>query len=244
MYGFLELVAKTGRTETNANLGAANHDVKLWQETHQLLSTSMIERLEPYYKDVAVQPHQMRGSFEECRFSSRVLKRGRIDQDPARTTGLVTFNLGNTGITFKPGDRLAVMPLNSISEIEKVISALGLRDILHQEVPLQSHPEWKRFADHLFKVERETFSGTLSVYDVLRRGHLAPLTKSVVTAVNYSPQDAYFHLTPPDSPNASKVIGYRGESLSKRRMACSRFSWRPSSTRFDGGYSYAMGYSI
>jgi len=214
VYGFLEIVAKTGRTETNANLGAADHNVKLWQETHQLLSNSMIERLEPYYMDVAVQPHEMRGSFEECRFSSRVLKRGSIDRDPARTTGLVTFNLDNTGITFKPGDRLAVMPLNSISEIEKVVSALGLRDILYQEIPLQSHPEWKRFADHLFTVEREAFSGALLVYDVLKRGHLAPLTKSVVMEVNYSPQDAYFRLTSSDSPNASRVIRYREESLS------------------------------
>lgn len=184
MYGFLEVVAKTGRAETNANPEASKSNVKIWEETHQLLSKSMIERLDPYHKDITVQPHQMRGSFEECRFSSRVLKRGHIDRDPTRTTGMVTFDLDKTGITFKPGDRLAVMPLNSHSEIEKVISALGLRDILYQEVPLQSHPDWKRFANHLSKVGKETFSGTLSVYDVLRRGHLAPLTKSIVMKVN------------------------------------------------------------
>lgn len=114
MYGFLEVVAKTGRVETNGNPGSSKRNVKIWQESHEVLSNSMIERLEPYYKDIAVKPHEMRGFFEECRFSSRILKRVSIDRDPTRTTGLVTFDLENTGITFRPGDRLAVMPLNPI----------------------------------------------------------------------------------------------------------------------------------
>jgi len=183
VYGFLEIAAKTGRAGTNGNPEAGKSSGKLWQEAHQLLSSSMKERLDPYHKDITVQPHEMRGSFEECRFSSRVLQRVNIDQDPVRTTGMVTFDLGKTGITFRPGDRLAVMPLNSHSEIEKVVSALGVRDILDQAVPLESHPDWKRFANHLCKVEKEKFSGTLSVHDILKRGHLAPLTRSTVMKV-------------------------------------------------------------
>nr|XP_036575257.1 sulfite reductase flavoprotein alpha-component [Colletotrichum truncatum]KAF6781801.1 sulfite reductase flavoprotein alpha-component [Colletotrichum truncatum] len=182
VYGFLEIAAKTGRAGTNGNPEAGKTGT-LWQETHQLLSNSMKERLEPYNQDLTVEPHEMRGSFEECRFSSRILKRSHIDRDPVRSTGMVTFDLAKTGITFQPGDRLAVMPLNSQSEIEKVVSALSLRDILKQDVPLGSHKEWKRFATHLSKVEGETFSGTLTVYDILRRGHLAPLTKPVVAEV-------------------------------------------------------------
>jgi sulfite reductase alpha subunit-like flavoprotein len=185
VYGFLEIISKTGRTDTNGNPGLAKSKAKVWQETHKLLSDSLTERLEPHHKDITVQPHEMRGTFEECRFSSRILVRGNIDQDPTRTTGMVTFDINKTGITFKPGDRLAVMPLNSPSEIEKVVSALGLREILHQEVHLQSHPDWKRFANHLFKVDSQTFSGALSVYDILRRGHLAPLTESTVKKVRH-----------------------------------------------------------
>lgn len=184
MYGFLEIAAKTGRAGTNGNPEAGKSTGKLWQEAHQLLSNSMKERLDPYHKDIQVEPHHMRGTFEECSFSSRILKRSQIDRDPTRTTGMVTFDLNNTGITFRPGDRLAVMPLNSHSEIEKVVSALKLKDKLYQEVPLQLHPEWKRFAEHLSKVDKDNFSGSLSVYDVLRRGHLAPLNKSIVMEVS------------------------------------------------------------
>lgn len=62
----------------------------------------MKERLDPYRGEVKVQPHEMRGSFEECRFQARILDRQHIDGDPLRTTGMVTFDLHNTGITFQP----------------------------------------------------------------------------------------------------------------------------------------------
>jgi hypothetical protein len=62
----------------------------------------MKERLKPYRGDVKVQPHEMRGSFEECRFQARILDRQQIDNDPNRSTGMVTFDLNNTGITFQP----------------------------------------------------------------------------------------------------------------------------------------------
>ena len=186
MYGFLEIAAKTGRAGTNGNPEAGKSSGKLWQEAHHLLSSSMKERLEPYHRDTAVEPHEMRGSFEECRFSSRILKRSSIDRDPTRTTGMVTFDLKDTGITFRPGDRLAVMPLNSQVEIDKVISALGIQELHTEVVPLDSHPTWKRFGNHLLQAESDTFNGQLTVYDILRRGHLAPLTKDVVEQVGYS----------------------------------------------------------
>lgn len=80
--------------------------------------------------------------------------------------------------------------------------------MLSQEVPLQSHPEWKRFAGHLFKVEKGRFTGTLSVNDVLRRGHLAPLKKIIVIEVSSSSRDVFFHPTSLDLPKTSKFVGY------------------------------------
>jgi hypothetical protein len=49
VYGFLEIVAKT---VINGNPPAAGRNVKLCQETHQLLSNSMIERPNPHHKGV------------------------------------------------------------------------------------------------------------------------------------------------------------------------------------------------
>lgn len=82
----------------------------------------MKERLQPYRGDIPVEPHQMRGTFEECRFKSRVLSRSNVDEDPSRSIAMVTLDIQDTGITFRPGDRLAVMPLNSWIECAKGMS--------------------------------------------------------------------------------------------------------------------------
>jgi hypothetical protein len=48
VYGFLEVVAKTGRTETNGNAGAGDNAGRPWEEVHKTLSDSMKERLDPF----------------------------------------------------------------------------------------------------------------------------------------------------------------------------------------------------
>src|SRR6266536_1447201 len=110
VYGFLEVVAKTGRSETNGNAGSSDAVGRPWEEVHKTLSDSMKERLDPFRAELSIQPHEMRGCFEECRFKARILSRTTIDNDPDRSTGMVTFDLQHSGITFQPGDRLAVMP--------------------------------------------------------------------------------------------------------------------------------------
>jgi sulfite reductase alpha subunit-like flavoprotein len=142
----------------------------------------MRERLDPYRGEVKVQPHEMRGSFEECRFQARILGRQSIDSDPSRSTGMVTFDLQGTGITFQPGDRLAVMPMNPAYEMAKVAAALGLDDMLDVIVPLEQGSEWGRFSRHLEMVSKSQ-TGGLTVKDILKRGHLAPLTKDLVYTV-------------------------------------------------------------
>ncbi|KAF2682379.1 hypothetical protein K458DRAFT_405660 [Lentithecium fluviatile CBS 122367] len=183
VYGFLEVVAKTGRTETNGNAGAGDSDGRAWEEVHRTLSDSMKERLDPYRGEVKVQPHQMRGSFEECRFQARILDRQGIDQDPNRTTGMVTFDLHNTGITFQPGDRLAIMPVNPSYEAAKVAAALGLDELWDTIVPIEQGSEWARFSKHLEIVSKVRSAG-LTVKDILKRGHLAPLTKEFVISIH------------------------------------------------------------
>jgi hypothetical protein len=95
---------------------------------------------------------------------------------------VVTFDLQDTGITFIPGDRLAVMPLNTWDEVAKITAALGLEDLMDQPVPTEKSPEWTRFSKHLASVSRLP-SVHLTVRDILRRGHIAPLTKDLVMAV-------------------------------------------------------------
>ncbi|KAI9164085.1 Cutinase transcription factor 1 beta [Paramyrothecium foliicola] len=175
VFGILEVAGKTGRTETNGLSGAADMS-RPWEETHRQFSEAMKERLEPYRGSVQVEPHQMRGTFEECRYVSHVLSRASVDADPARSIAKVTLDLRNTGISFMPGDRLAVMPLNSWEECAKVAAALGLEDYV--DVPIEVAGSWARFETHLASV-RHTTQRKLTVTDILRRGHLAPITKEL-----------------------------------------------------------------
>ncbi|KAM0324395.1 hypothetical protein ACHAQA_008177 [Verticillium albo-atrum] len=180
VFGILEVAGKTGRTETNGASGAADGD-RPWEETHRQFSEAMKERLEPYRGSLPVEPHQMRGTFEECRYVSRVLYRGFVDSDNSRSISLVTLDIRDTGITFAPGDRLAIMPLNSWDECAKVLAALGLEG--HIDAPVDVDPVWARFEQHLGSVRR-TANPKLTVSDILRRGHLAPITKDLALKIH------------------------------------------------------------
>lgn len=159
----------------------------------------MRERMEPFRGKVILQPHQLRGTFEECRFKARILSRSHVDSDPARSTGLVTFGLEGTGVTFHPGDRLAIMPTNSRLEVQKISAALGLDGFLHSTVTPVDGSDWSRFVSHLKIISRTSSDVTISVQDILRRGKIAPLTKDLVMALHV--------LLRASSPTVLKVLG-------------------------------------
>ncbi|KAK3947148.1 hypothetical protein QBC32DRAFT_401772 [Pseudoneurospora amorphoporcata] len=145
VFGLLEVAGKTGRSETNGLSGAPDSNARPWEETHKQFSEAMKERLEPYRGNIFVEPHEMRGTFEEC------------------------------------GDRLAVMPLNSWEECAKVAAALGLGDYLETRVALSQ--KWERFSQHLGAVTHSS-PPELTVKDILRRGHIAPITKELALKVH------------------------------------------------------------
>ncbi|KAM7208397.1 alpha subunit of putative sulfite reductase [Naviculisporaceae sp. PSN 640] len=181
VFGILEVASKSGRTETNGGSGAGDGQGRPWEETHRQFNEAMKERILPY-RDLAVEPHQMRGTFEECRYKARLANRSFVDSDPNRSIAMVTLDIQNTGITFQPGDRLAVMPFNSWAECAKVAAALGLGDFLDHRVPLT--PTWKRFSQHLASISHISQPPALTVKDILRRGHLAPITKDLALKVH------------------------------------------------------------
>lgn len=189
VFGILEVASKTGRTETNGNSGGADGSGRPWEEVHRQFSDAMKERLEPYRGVIPVEPHQMRGTFEECRYGARILSRDSVDTDPDRSIAMVTLDIHDTGITYQPGDRLAIMPLNGWEECAKVAAALGLGDMLN--MPVQLDAKWLRFAQHFDTISAQTPGGsthvgisTLTVKDILRRGHLAPLTQDLVLKIH------------------------------------------------------------
>ncbi|KAI0455943.1 hypothetical protein F5B21DRAFT_523159 [Xylaria acuta] len=163
VFGILEVAGETGRTVANGSSGTAD---KTRPSTGGTLN---------------VEPHQRRRSFEECRYISRVLSRSFVDSDPSRTIALVTPDPQEIGVTFMPDDRLTVMPLNSWEECAKVAAALGLGNLIDDQV--EAEGTWSRFERHLASVRRTKLQ-KLTVKDILRRGHLAPITKELALKVH------------------------------------------------------------
>ncbi|KAH6625494.1 hypothetical protein C7974DRAFT_455624 [Boeremia exigua] len=180
VFGLLECAGKSGRTETNGASGASDAS-RPWEQTHQEFSEAMKERLEPFRGQRDIEPHEMRGTFEECRYRGRILSRNYVDADPKRSIAMVTLDIQDTGITFQPGDRLAIMPMNSWTECAKVAASLGLEHMLEDSVTLDR--TWTRYADHIGSVTRST-RPRLNVIDILRKGHLAPITKELATKLH------------------------------------------------------------
>ena len=182
VYGFLEVVVKTGRAETNSGSGAAKIQYRPWEEVHRSLGEAMKERRAPY-AEITAEPHETRGTFEECQFKGCIISRHSIDSDSSRRTGRVTIDVSNTGITFAPGDRLAIMPINNWREIEKVARACNLFASLDTLIPVNGC--WLRFAKHMKRVYES--DGNLTVRDILSRGKLAPLAKDTLVKARHHP---------------------------------------------------------
>ncbi|EUC41563.1 hypothetical protein COCMIDRAFT_105847 [Bipolaris oryzae ATCC 44560] len=180
VFGLLECAGKSGRTETNGASGAADA-MRPWEKTHAEFSEAMKERLEPFRGQRDIEPHEMRGTFEECRYRGRILSRNFVDSDPKRSIAMVTLDIQDTGITFQPGDRLAIMPMNSWTECAKVAAALGLDTMLSDPVSLDRI--WTRYAAHMGAISH-TDKPQLTVIDILRKGHLAPITKKLATKLH------------------------------------------------------------
>ncbi|KAK4119475.1 hypothetical protein N657DRAFT_666638 [Parathielavia appendiculata] len=136
VYGIHKIASKTGRTETNGLSGAPDSNAK----------------------PIDVEPHEMRGTFEECRYRSRILGRSFVDADPNRSIAMVTLNLHDTSFTW--------------GECAKVAAALGLAEYLDYPVTLTT--PWQRFARQLGYVRHGSVPQltvkdlALEVHDMLR----------------------------------------------------------------------------
>jgi hypothetical protein len=142
----------------------------------------MMERISRY-GTIPREPHEIRGSFQECRIKACISSRETIDADPARRTAKVTIDLANSGVTFSPGDRVVIMPLNSSSDIGKAVNAWDLDYLGDQHVTVDA--SWDLYVQHMGQIYPQF--GNLSVRKVLRCGSLAPLTNDVVMKVTNSP---------------------------------------------------------
>lgn len=141
----------------------------------------MKERLAPYHS-LTPEPHEIRGTFEECHFAAHIISTESIDNDSARKTGKVTLDIRNTGICFAPGDRLMILPSNNWIDVEKIAQALNIVHLLEEPVAVDG--DWKRYLDHLSKVHLATEKNHLVIKDILTKGKLFPISKEFVSTVS------------------------------------------------------------
>ena len=152
VYGFLTLVFKAGRSATNGKTMEAEGNG--WEVVHQQLDISRNERFVlpgvPENEDGATAPapsstsevllpapysddplarwqaleRQQMEFFGRTFCSARITRRESICSDPERRTARVVLTLTTKGLTYVPGDRLMISPLNMAGEVAAAVSAL------------------------------------------------------------------------------------------------------------------------
>jgi sulfite reductase alpha subunit-like flavoprotein len=177
VFGFLEVVVKSGRSETNSGSGEASIDYRPWEEVHRSLSQAMKERMEPY-EVFTKEPHEIRGTFKECRYRGHISGRASIDKDPTRRTSKVTIDIYNSGVTVSPGDRIAIMPRNNGDEVDKIVRALDLNSILDGPVPATE--DWQEYLQHMIMLYGTERPAYLTAREIFLGGVLSPLSRNVL----------------------------------------------------------------
>lgn len=115
VFGFLQLVFKSGRTSTNG--GTMDDAEQPWESVHAELQRSREERLQ------GKRAQHCRGGAAECPFRARVLEAAPICADTGLRTAKVTLSLPD-GLDWTPGDRLMVLPPNPDADVEDLLAAI------------------------------------------------------------------------------------------------------------------------
>jgi sulfite reductase alpha subunit-like flavoprotein len=180
VFGFLELVFKAGRTATNG--GTMEGTERGWEAVHTQLQNSRKER----FHGMKYAPELPRGTAGECPFLASVSGVDPICPDETRRTALVRLSCKGSGMTYEPGDRLRLIPLSSLSEVEEVMSAMGLAP----SAKVKLDEGWTKtimhylYAGHDIQTFPELGQPTVLAKDMLRRARLRPLFRDEVQALH------------------------------------------------------------
>lgn len=173
VFGFLQLVFKSGRTSTNG--GTMDDAEQPWESVHGELQRSRLERL-PGKRSEAC-----RGGVAECPFRARVLERSPISDEAVPRTTKVTLALPD-GLDWAPGDRLMVLPPNPDDDVNELLRALH-RD---GSETIQLDKKWAAFFEHSERVVKRTDGAAVrkvALSEMLRFAVLRPLGLEEVLAL-------------------------------------------------------------
>eukprot|EP00736_Rhodelphis_marinus_P010532 Rmarinus@m.4439 len=176
-YGFIELVMKTGRTKTN---GGALTGSNSWDALHAELEKSRVERFETYYgSDGKTVSANDRGTYCECPFAATVVSRESIDQDPNGTVRKVVLSIRGSGMTYDPGDRIALLPTNRLELVFRTVRAMKM----DPRTNVHLTRAWTDFFRHLAWVlddkdmKEAVENKQINILSLLRHARLRPLRR-------------------------------------------------------------------
>jgi sulfite reductase (NADPH) flavoprotein alpha-component len=151
VYGFIQTAFKVGRPSTASGITGGLRD-KTWNETDHHLGEAREERYEEFFSAAQV----ARLDAREDTAGARVQR--------------VTFDVSDTGLVFRPGDRCAVLPAHTDDLVQRTLAAL--QSPADRPVPLSRAwrtAMWARFA--------APPPPTLPLADFLRYARLRPLDR-------------------------------------------------------------------
>lgn len=156
VYGFIQTAFKVGRPSTASGIAGLWRD-RAWRTTHHLLEDARLERYAELH-------HQ--------RITARLRDRTRAGSGSSGQVEGVGLDVADMGLTYRPGDRLAVLPTNDPALVERTLTLL--RATGDELVPLP--PAW-RIALRRRTGEEIDERAPLSL--MLAHAWLRPLTRDV-----------------------------------------------------------------
>jgi sulfite reductase alpha subunit-like flavoprotein len=157
-YGYLEIAFKVGRQVTIGGFGGAFKD-RPWNEVHAELENSREER----YAGLPVQPY----------LASLGQRSPTTAGGPVKQVGL---GIAGSGITYRPGDRVGILPENTDELVAKTLQALHADGT--ERVPITR--QWRNAMQYRAGLED---AADLRLETFLRYAKLRPLLRSVLKAL-------------------------------------------------------------
>eukprot|EP00736_Rhodelphis_marinus_P005759 Rmarinus@m.13722 len=183
VYSFLEIVMKTGRTANKRGALSGNNS---WETLHEILAEARLERYANSVTRATAKSNggASRGTYRECAFLARIKSCEAIDSDPVCETRQVILDLTGTGLTYRPGDRIVIVPSNRSSVVSATLEALYIDG--SRSIPLT--PLWRDFFSHMLQIKflRTDIEAPAAVPAkvLLQHARLAPLQREEIAELH------------------------------------------------------------
>ncbi|WP_010180188.1 cytochrome b5 domain-containing protein [Aquimarina agarilytica] len=174
VYGYLQMAFKVGRSVTIGGFSGLFKE-RTWEEVDDELETTRLER---YAKKQL-----------KCPFGF-VSKRTK---SPSKNITKVALDIKNKGITYRSGDRCAIVPKNDKATVHKIIKLLDLTG----KEPIILNDEWKNYFNTYYNKEIEQ----VTIYEIL----LSAKINNVSSILSLCPHLKLFFKLDPNSQQISLV---------------------------------------